>query len=211
METFTDPKAFGEKVNLYDPVVIKAMSTNLSGYVVCKEFEKALRNVIVQETTPELLIPDRMLSITPPYPFSKKLFESDKTIFNYVACDNDFELEFAKFLHRSNDVLSFSKLPQQFGFSIQYTDTRANIRHYFPDFIVKFSETDFWIIETKGREDIEVALKDQAAVNWCGNATQLTKYTWHYLKVKQDEFEKLHPDSFLELLAALDNKDELLQ
>lgn len=206
---FFEMKAFGEKVDLYDPLVIKAMSTNVASYVVCKEFERVLRDVIVQETKPELLIPDKKLSFTQPFPFSKKLFESDKSVFNYVACDNDFELAFAKFLHFSKDVTSFSKLPQQFGFSIQYTDTRANIRHYFPDFIVKISEKDFWIIETKGREDIEVALKDQAAENWCENATQLTDSNWRYLKVKQIDYEKLHPDSFQELLVALDIKNDL--
>ena len=210
LSEFFEKKAFGETVDLYDPLVIKAMSTNVASYVVCKEFEKVLRDVIVQETKPELLIPDRKLSITPPYPFSKKLLESEKSIFNYVACDNEFELAFAKYLHLSEDVIAFSKLPQQYGFSIQYTDTRANIRHYFPDFIVKISEIFFWIVETKGREDIEVALKDQAAINWCENATELTDYNWRYLKVKQTDFEKLHPDSFQELLVALDNSNDLL-
>jgi type III restriction enzyme len=159
--------------------------------------------VIVQETTPELITPSRMLSETPPYPFSRKLFESKKTVFNFVACDNEFELSFTKFLHRSEDVIAFSKLPQQFGFSIQYTDTRTNMRHYFPDFVVKLSDTEFWLIETKGREDVEVALKDQAAENWCENATKLTKLNWKYLKVNQNDFEKLHPDSFQELSIAL--------
>ena len=205
---FFEKKAFGKKVNLNVPLVIKAMSTNLASYVVCKEFEKVLRDVIIQEATPELLTPSRKLSVTLPYPFSKKLFESNKTIFNYVACDNEYELSFAKFLHRADDVISFSKLPQQFGFSIQYTDTRANIRHYFPDFIVKLSKKEYWIVETKGREDIEVALKDQAAQNWCENATELTDLNWHYLKVKQNEYEGLHPESFKELCVGLSD-DEL--
>ena len=200
---FFENIAFGEKVDLYKPLVIKAMSTNVAHYVVCKEFEKVLRDVIVEDVKPELLIDGKNLSTTPPYPFSKKLMESNKTIFNFVACDNDFELAFAKFLHGADDVISFSKLPQQFGFSIQYTDTKANIRHYFPDFIVKISDTDYWIIETKGREDIEVAMKDRAAENWCENATELTDFNWNYLKVPQKDFEKLHPDNFQELQIAL--------
>lgn len=209
IKEFFEKKAFGKTVDLYDPLTIKAMSTNVANYVVTKEFEKVLRDVIVQETEPELLTPAKLLSSTPPYPFSRKLYESDKTVFNYVACDNEFELEFAKFLHRSEDVLAYSKLPQQFGFSIPYTDTRANIRHYFPDFIVKLSEKEYWIIETKGREDIEVVLKDQAAQNWCANATELTEWDWHYLKVKQKDFEALHPESFHELRVALDHSNNL--
>jgi len=203
---FFKKKAFGKEVDLYDPIVIKAMSTNVANYVISKEFEKALRDVIVQDAIPELRTPSRLLSTTPAYPFSKKLYESEKSIFNYVTCDNEFELAFAKFLHLADDVVSLSKLPLQFGFSIQYTDRRANIRHYFPDFIIKLSETEFWIIETKGREDVEVALKDLATMNWCDNATELTKYNWNYLKVGQKEFEQLHPDNFAELLVALSCK-----
>jgi len=198
-------KAFGKEVDIYDRLVIKAMSTNLAHYIVCKEFEKVLKDVIVQEVKPELLIPSRLLSITPPYPFSRELYDSDKTIFNYVACDNNFELSFAKFLHNAGDVMAYSKLPQQFGFSIQYTDSRANIRHYFPDFIVKISDETYWIVETKGREDIEVLLKDKAAHNWCKNATELTDIHWQYLKVAQTDFENLHPDTFEELCVALYN------
>ena len=71
--------------------------------------------------------------------------------------------------------------------------------------MAKISETEYWLIETKGREDVEVALKDQAARNWCENATGLTENTWQYLKVKQGDFEKLHPDNFNELCIALKN------
>lgn len=201
---FFQHKAFGKTVDLYEPLVIKAMSTNVASYVVCKEFEKVLRDKIVEETKPELMIPSRMLSATPPYPFSKLLYESNKTIFNYVACDNEFERAFAQFLHNADDVISFAKLPQQFGFCIQYTDTRANIRHYYPDFVVKINDTEYWIVETKGREDVEVILKDQAAHNWCNNATQLSEATWRYLKVQQKDFENLHPSNFQELYVALD-------
>ena len=159
--------------------------------------------MIVQESIPELLVPGKMLSTTPPYPFSRLLFESPKTIFNYVACDNEFERSFAQFLDNAEDVISFAKLAPQFGFSIQYTDTRANIRHYYPDFAVKVKEDEFWIIETKGREDVDVAMKDQAATNWCENATELSDYNWKYLKVQQKDFEGLHPSSFEELCIGL--------
>ncbi len=57
------------KDDLYAPRTIKAMSTNVASYVVCKEFEKALKDVIVEEVTPELTTPARMLSTTPPFPF----------------------------------------------------------------------------------------------------------------------------------------------
>ena len=49
------------------------------------------------------------------------------------------------------------------------------------------------LIETKGREDPDVAHKDRAAGLWCENATQLTGQEWRYLKVPQTGFDRLQP------------------
>jgi len=203
IKEFFEHKAFGETVDLTKEDVIRAMSSNIASYVVLNAFEKALREMIVEEKTPELISADRFLSETLPFPSSKKPYESKKTIFNYIPCDNAFETAFAKFLDKSEDVSSFAKLPEQFGFSIHYTDTRANIRNYFPDFIAIASDGTKWVIETKGREDLDVALKDRAAITWCENATELSEESWRYLKVPQKDFESLHPDSLEELVGAL--------
>lgn len=202
---FFQYKAFGKEVDLNDKTVIHAMSSNIASYIVIKEFEKLLREKIVEEKIPELLTEGKNLSKTPAFPFSKLLFESSKCVFNYVACDNEFERKFAKFLHSSNDVEAFAKLPEQFGFSIQYTDKLANLRHYYPDFVLRLKDNSHWLVETKGREDVEVALKDRAAELWCENATNLTKTNWQYLKVPQKEFEGLHPTDFEELNISLFN------
>lgn len=202
---FFQYKAFGKEVDLNDKTVIHAMSSNIASYIVIKEFEKMLREKIVEEKIPELLTEGKNLSKTPAFPFSKLLFESSKCVFNYVACDNEFERKFAKFLHSANDVEAFAKLPEQFGFSIQYTDKLANLRHYYPDFVLRLKDNSHWLVETKGREDVEVALKDRAAELWCENATNLTKTNWQYLKVPQKEFEGLHPSDFEELTITLFN------
>lgn len=200
---FFEHKAFGQNVDLADPNVIMALSSNIASYVVIKEFEKALRELVIEQKQPELLSANHFLSATTPFPTSKKVLEAKKSVFNYTPCDNEYEFEFAKFLDKSEDVKSFSKLPEQFGFCIQYTDTLANIRNYFPDFIALHEDGSRWIIETKGREDIEVKLKDNAAINWCNTATELTTEKWNYLKVLQKDFEQLHPDNFDELLAGV--------
>ncbi len=120
--------------------------------------------------------------------------ESKHTVFNFVPYDNEFELAFARFLDKADDLDAFAKLPEMFGFCIQYTDSLANIRNYYPDFIVRLKDGTHWIVETKGREDIEVAMKDNAAQNWCATATELTGVQWNYLKVLQKEFEALRPE-----------------
>ncbi len=200
---FFERKAFGQKVDLSDPVVIKAISSNIASYVVIKEFEKVLRKMVIEKKEPQLISAEHFLSSTPAFPTSKKVIEAKKTVFNYTPCDNDYELAFAKFLDKSEDVKAFAKLPEQFGFCIQYTDTLANIRNYFPDFIAVNADGSHWIIETKGREDIEVILKDNAAINWCKTATKLTGTEWKYLKVLQNDFEDLRPKDFSELLAGI--------
>lgn len=200
---FFEYKAFGKTIELNEPNVIPAISSNVASFVVIKEFEKALLEIVIEHKEPQLLSANRFLSFTLPFPTSKKVLEAKKTIFNYTPCDNDFEYNFAKFLDKAEDIKAFAKLPEQFGFCIQYTDTLANIRNYFPDFIAITDSGKHWIIETKGREDVEVKLKDNAAINWCRIASELTESNWEYLKVPQKEFEQLHPDSFEELNAAI--------
>jgi type III restriction enzyme len=90
-------------------------------------------------------------------------------------------------------------LPSQFGFAIEYTDAVNNLRYYEPDFVAVATDGTHYLIETKGREDIDVAHKDRAAKIWCENATFLTGTPWTYVKVPQVEFTKLQPNELAEL------------
>ncbi len=193
-------KAFGQTVDLADPVVINALGSNLASYVVTREFEKALLKVVVEEKQPELMAPSRWLSTTQAFPTSRQVLEAQKTVFNYTPYDNKYEQAFIKFLDQATDIKAFAKLPEQFGFYIQYINSLANIRHYYPDFIVVDQAGGHWLVETKGREDLEVPLKDQAATLWCQNASELTDTRWQYLKVQQKVFEELRPDNLADLL-----------
>ena len=69
--------------------------------------------------------------------------------------------------------------------------------------MARLQNGEHWLIETKGREDVEVALKDEAARYWCENATVLTDTNWQYLKVLQSAFEQLQPNDFQELKIGL--------
>ncbi len=127
-------------------------------------------------------------------------FAAGKTVFNLAAGDNDFEARFARFLQEAPDVTSFAKLPSQFGFAIEYTDSKASLRYYEPDFVAILSDGVHWLIETKGREDTDVIHKDRAASLWCENASRLGGQQWQYLKVPQAGFEKLLPTAFADLV-----------
>jgi type III restriction enzyme len=77
-------------------------------------------------------------------------------------------------------VRAFSKLPQAFGFAIDYTGAAMNLRSYYPDFVATDQDGVYWLMETKGQETPDVARKDAAATLWCENATKLTKIAWKY-------------------------------
>lgn len=188
--------AFGREVDLENPEIIAALSRRLALYVTRDIFLKLLRDRLVQEQTPEILHDGRLLSGITPFPWSRSVVECRKTIFNKVPCDNDFEAEFARFVDRASDVHKFGKLPPSFGFSIPYTDSISNLRHYYPDFVVVDYDGTHYIVETKGREDIDVRNKDRAASLWVENAEMLTGIRWRYVKVLQTEFNKLQPTEF---------------
>lgn len=196
---FLTTHAFGRHVDLESKEMIHAISSNVANYVTVDLFVKALRNVVVEEQVPQL-VAARRLSETPPFPFSRpQVFSASKTVFNLAACDNDFEQRFARFLQDAPDVSAFAKLPSQFGFAIDYTDSAASLRYYEPDFAAILAGGSHRLIETKGREDFDVAHKDRAAQLWCENASQLTHQSWTYLKVPQVGFDKLQPSLFSDL------------
>ena len=171
----------------------------MAQYVTVKTFAKALRGLAVEDLTPALESPGRKLSETETFPFSRPTFPASKTIFNLVAADNEFEREFARFLESASDVRSFAKFPGRFGFSIEYTDSVANLRYQEPDFVAVDLDGRHYVIETKGREDIDVAHKDRAARIWWENATLPATVPWQFVKVLQTEWNKLRPSDFAEV------------
>ncbi|HEY7061946.1 MAG TPA: DEAD/DEAH box helicase family protein [Chloroflexota bacterium] len=197
---FLATRAFGEPVDLDSPAMIKAISSNVAQYVTVKLFAQALRALVVEELTPRLETAARPLAETPPFPYSRPTLPARKTVFNLVACDNEFERRVAQFFEDAPDVARFAKLPSQFGFAIEYTDAATNLRYYEPDFVVALADATHYLVETKGREDVDVAHKDRAAQLWCDNATLLTATAWRYLKIPQAEFAKLQPTQFADLL-----------
>ncbi len=198
---FFEHKAFGRIVDLSDPAIVKAMGTPIAHFVCVDVFKKALLALVIEEQSPHLLEPARTLSTCQPFPWSRPVWEGRKCVFNLVPCENDFERQFAKFLDNAEDVKAFAKLPQPFGFSIDYTDMGMNLKSYYPDFVAVDADGVNWLLETKGQETAEVVRKDRAAILWCENATELTKTNWKYIKIPQKDFAALQPARLRDLSA----------
>ena len=86
---------------------------------------------------------------------------------------------------------------------MSHLDGEANLRQYEPDFVARATDGVHWLIETKGREDGDVARKDARARQWCEDVSTLTGTKWSYIKVPDKEFKKLKPASFDELVSTL--------
>jgi len=199
-------KLFSERVNLNDPRVLYKLSSPEVQEKLIKLFAEAFKDMTFIEKEPEKKDFIK-LSNTRPFVWSKMVYPANKCIFNYVPCDNDFEVEIAKFLDRAEDVSAFSKIVPKIGFFVEYKDSDGNLRLYYPDFVVLTGNNEYFIIEAKGREDVDVEHKDKRIKLWCEDATNLTKSTWSFKRVDQEDFEKYRFRSIEELISTLKNKE----
>jgi type III restriction enzyme len=114
-----------------------------------------------------------------------------KSLFNKIVGDSHFELEFASFLEDCEDIISYVKNYFAVHFKIDYRNADGSISDYYPDFLVKVSEREVYIVETKGREDLDDPLKIARLKQWCEdvNAAQ-DVWVYRMLYIKQEEWEK---------------------
>ena len=145
------------------------------------------------------------------FPWSKQFEDSEKSLFARVAfrgesgneqllipstpVDNNMEADFVRFLNRAQDVVSFIKnVPYAVRLSITYYDSRERKwRKFYPDFVVK-TKTDegkeiFYIVETKGREEIQITDKNRAANLWCRAISEATGQSWEYVYLREGEWD----------------------
>ena len=136
------------------------------------------------------------------FPWTQKFEDSEKSLFVRISydegeelriksspVDNEMEASFVRFLTRANDVISFIKnIPRKpWALYMNYYDTRnKRWNRFYPDFIVK-AEGGYYIVETKGREEIQVPKKNFAAYKWCEAVSKATGENWKYLYLKSKE------------------------
>ncbi len=75
------------------------------------------------------------------------------------------------------------------------------IGNYYPDFLVKLSAKRIFIVETKGREDLDVPLKMQRLRQWCEDINRVqVEVVYDFVYVDQESFERYKPASFRQLV-----------
>jgi type III restriction enzyme len=204
IEQLLREKIFGKAIILDSPQVLRVLNENWVIGLTEKVFLKLLRPQIVEDKAPNLYEESSLISATPPFPYSGKVCEGKKTLFNLTPCGNDFEQSFAGFLDNAPDIVSFANLGNlPTKLSIEYLDSETNLRFYEPDFVAISDNGIHWLLETKGREDLDVQFKNQRAEKWCEDVTQLTGIEWRFQMIPQKQFEKMNPQNFTDLISGL--------
>ena len=161
---FLETVAFGERVDLSRPAMIKAIATSSRAVRDGQDLRGGLARPCRRGAALRRLeSAGRRLSETQPFPFSRPTFAAEKTVFNLVAADNEFEREFARFLEDAPDVVALCQAPGALRLRHRIHRQRPNLRYYEPDFVASDTQGTHFVIETKGREDVDVAYKDRAA------------------------------------------------
>ncbi|RMG23053.1 MAG: hypothetical protein D6724_09180 [Armatimonadetes bacterium] len=194
VRSYVRDRCFGGRVELDDVAVRRALNDGNLLEAVASVFARRIGELTTEQRSLEVVGEPYRLSETPEFTWRRHFTTADKTIFNVVACYNNFEARFAQFLDRAEDVDRFAELAEWFtGFHVQYLKSSGAIGTYYPDFVVVQTTDDGpvnWIIETKGREDVEVAAKDAQMARWCNEVSAVSGQTWKYMKVPQLIFDR---------------------
>jgi len=197
-------RIFERPVELEDKVVLRRLAEADAQALVVGAFREAIRSLSITEREPTIEENALRVSETPPFPWSRKTVEGKKTVFNLTPVDSSLEARFAEFLDRATDVTAWAKLTMNSRFAVEYIARSGALRYYYPDFVLRLADDTCLIVETKGQEDLDVALKDRRARRWCQDATRLAGREWAYEKVPQKLFDGFHGDTMDELRRLLD-------
>ncbi len=117
-----------------------------------------------------------------------------------------FELRFARFLDEAPDVVAFAKNYLAVGFKIDYVKASGDLSNYVPDFLAKTADGTVWIVETKGREEIDLPQKMARLKQWCADAASASQAEggpeYRFVYVDQKGFEAHRPRDFAGLVLA---------
>jgi type III restriction enzyme len=192
-------------VNLEDPVVLRNLSEPDAGKILYDAFKSAINALTVQETgTTRIEDWIRLKEMRPFRTDYRAHLTASKSIFNRVVGEPNsggFELRFAAFLEEAPDVQAFAKNYLAIGFKLDYVKTDGDLSNYTPDFTVRTNDTKIWVVETKGRVEIDLPQKMARLKQWCTDATDAEENGQQYgfVFVDQNSFEKHAPKTFAAL------------
>jgi len=201
---FVRDELFDRAVELDSPNTLRNLSETPATKTVIETFKKAINDLTVRDRGDAEIRDTIKLRKTRPFVVNDQSYiVPKKSVFNRIIGDSHFELEFANFLERCTDVVSYAKNYFAVNFKLDYVNADGDISNYYPDFLVKLSDKETVVVETKGLADLDVPLKMARLRQWCEDINRVqsdVKYAFVY--VDQEGFDSYHPTSFRGLLGS---------
>ena len=202
VKKFISKNLFKEEVDLNDRNLLRNLSELEVRKTIVEIFKEEINSLTVLDIGDTEI--KKYIKISKARPFvvtDKEYLLPKKSVFNKIVGDSQFELEFANFLDETEGVASFAKNYKQVHFKIDYKNASGAISNYYPDFFAKANNKNVYIIETKGREDLDDVEKRKRLKQWCEDASRRqNKVKYSMLYVKQEDWESYKPRSFNELV-----------
>ena len=202
VKDFVQHQLFGETVMLEDPNTLQNLSELPNTKTVMETFKYAINDLTIQDRgDAELSETTRAQDARPFIVKEQESLIPQKSVFNRITGDSHFELEFAAFLENCPDVVSYAKNYFSVHFKLDYINADGDISNYYPDFLVKLTDGQIIVVETKGREDLDVPLKMQRLSQWCEDVNRITPdVDYDFVYVDQENFDVYTPETFQQLL-----------
>ena len=202
VKDFVQHQLFGKTVMLEDPNTLQNLSELPATKTVMETFKYAINDLTIQDRGDAEL--NETTRAQDARPFMVKEQESlipQKSVFNRITGDSHFELEFAAFLENCLDVVSYAKNYPGVHFKLDYINADGDISNYYPDFLIKLTDRRVIVVETKGREDLDVSRKMQRLSQWCEDVNTLSPDAiYDFVYVDQENFDVYRPETFQQLL-----------
>jgi type III restriction enzyme len=208
VKTFIRDHLFTGAVDLEDPVVLRNLSEPEAGKILFDHFRAAINALTIHDSGSSRIEGQIRLRDVRPFRTEPRGFvPARRSVFNRIVGEanaDGLELPFAAFLDTVPDVQAFGKNYMAVGFKLDYVKADGDLSTYTPDFVVRTTDGAVWIVETKGREELDVPQKMARLRQWCADATAASEGEggprYGFVYVDQEGFKQHRPSSFAGLV-----------
>ena len=202
LKRFIQHDLFGQSIDLEAANTLRNLAEPPATRTILDTFTKAINAVTVHDRGGAQIVGQLSLLATRPFMVKPQPFlVPRRSVFNRIVGDRDLELSFAEFLDSCPDVLSFTKNYLAIGFKLDYAKANGDLSNYYPDFIVKLSNSLVVIVETKGLVDVDVPHKMRRLAQWIADLNALqSAATYDFVFVDEAGFSNHRHRTFAQLL-----------
>ena len=202
LKPFIQNRLFDRPVDLDDPHTLRNLAEPPATRAILDTFTRAINAAtVIDRGGPEITGHLSLLTTRPFMVKQQPYLVPARSMFNRVVGDRGLELDFAEFLDSCPDVVSFAKNYLAIGFKLDYAKANGDLSNYYPDFIVKLSNGQVVIAETKGLVDIDVPHKMQRLAQWIADLNALqSDVIYDFVFVEEEGFHNHRPRTFAHLL-----------